>query len=172
MLKLQRNTGIKKRAERNKKSSKSYQKKANMVRTKADAGGSSGSRKGIVFDNTSMHLYFCNSGQKIKKARTFNLLQGNWKGKVQLHECSCYDIIITNFAIQCHSNITHHCQLKLLQNIRGCIIELLKQFNFFGQINSLSFRNVILGGIFWQISQTMFESTVLINRIYFIREQL
>ena len=47
-----------------------------MVRTKADAGGSSGSRKGIVFDNTSMHLYFCNSGQKIKKARAFNLLQG------------------------------------------------------------------------------------------------
>ena len=48
-----------------------------MVRTKADAGGSSGSRKGIVFGNTIMQMYFCNSGQKIKKARTFNLLQGS-----------------------------------------------------------------------------------------------
>ena len=77
VLSVTGNTGIKERAERNKKSSQNYQKKANMVRTKADAGGSSGSRKGIVFGNTIMQMYFCNSGQKIKKARTFNLLQGS-----------------------------------------------------------------------------------------------
>ena len=51
-------------------------------------------------------------------------------------------------AIQCHSNITHHCQIKLLQNIRGCIIELLKQFNFLDKSTRSLFEMLSSAGYF------------------------